>query len=133
MIGCLVMKAVRDSWFATHRPQILIIVAVALLALFIAGAVTAPAVAVPTAFLTLIVGIAAQQSLGNIFAGIVLALAHPFRVGDQIKLEAISLDGTVKALGIVYTEVVIDGAVHYVPNATVLSGAVTVHPETPAQ
>lgn len=121
------MKTVRDSWVVTHRPQLLIIAAVAFIALFIVGAVSAPAVAVPTAFLTLIVGIAAQQSLGNIFAGIVLALSHPFKVGDTIKLPAaIDIEGVVKAMGIVYTEVLADGEIHYIPNTVVLSGAVTI-------
>ena len=31
-----------------------------------------------------LVGIAAQQSLANVFAGMVLLMARPFRVGDQI-------------------------------------------------
>ncbi len=120
------MKTVRDSWVATHRPQLLIIAAVAFIALFIVGAVSAPAVAVPTAFITLIVGIAAQQSLGNIFAGIVLALAHPFKIGNTIKISSVNQTGVVKAMGIVYTEIVENDEVVYIPNTTVLSGAVTI-------
>ena len=40
------------------------------------------------ALTSVFVGIAAQQSLSNVFAGMVLLLAHPFRVGDAIRLRA---------------------------------------------
>lgn len=121
------MKIVRDtSWIVAHRPQLLIIAVLAFIALVIMGAVTAPTIAVPTAFITLIVGIAAQQSLGNIFAGILLALAHPFGVGNYIRISSVNLEGVVKTLGIVYTEVLSDDNQVFVPNATVLAGAVTV-------
>jgi len=120
------MKTVRDSWVATHRPQLLIIATVAFIALVTVGAITAPAVALPTAFITLIVGIAAQQSLGNIFAGIVLALAHPFKVGDIIEVSSVGLIGVVRTMGIVYTELISDKQVLYIPNSSVLAGAVKI-------
>ena len=38
------------------------------------------------ALTTVFVSIAAQQALGNVFAGLVLVFARPFRVGDAIRL-----------------------------------------------
>ena len=37
---------------------------------------------------SVIVGIAAQQAMSNVFAGMVLLLARPFRAGDLIGLRA---------------------------------------------
>ena len=39
-----------------------------------------------TALTSVLIGIAAQQSLSNVFAGMVLLLSRPFRVGDPIQL-----------------------------------------------
>lgn len=72
-----------------------------------------------------IVGIAAQQSLSNVFAGFVLLFARPFVVGDVIWLRSGALGGTVTgkvlAMGLTYVRLeTIHGLVH-VPNASVLS------------
>jgi small-conductance mechanosensitive channel len=80
------------------------------------------------ALTSVFVGIAAQQALGNVFAGLVLMFARPFRVGDAIRLRAGSLggtiDGTVIDIGITYVRVDSDGNVLSVPNAQVLNAVV---------
>jgi small-conductance mechanosensitive channel len=80
------------------------------------------------ALTSVFVGIAAQQALGNMFAGLVLNFARPFRVGDAIRLRAGALggtlDGTVIDIGITYVRVVSDGSVMSVPNAQVLNAVV---------
>lgn len=80
------------------------------------------------ALTSVFVGIAAQQALGNMFAGLVLTFARPFRVGDAIRLRAGALggtlDGTVIDIGITYVRVVSDGSVMSVPNAQVLNAVV---------
>jgi small-conductance mechanosensitive channel len=80
------------------------------------------------ALTSVFVGIAAQQALGNMFAGLVLMFARPFRVGDAIRLRAGALggtlDGTVIDIGITYVRVVSDGSVMSVPNAQVLNAVV---------
>ena len=43
--------------------------------------------AVGGAFTAVIVGLAAQQTLGNLIAGIVLLSARPFRVGERVRLQ----------------------------------------------
>jgi len=75
-----------------------------------------------------IVGIAAQQSLANIFAGIVLLMARPFRVGDQVGIRSGALsgliEGTVTEISITYVSLhTANGPVH-VPNSQVLAAAV---------
>ncbi len=80
------------------------------------------------ALTSVFVGIAAQQALGNVFAGPVLQLARPFRVGDAIRLRAGALggtiDGTVIDIGITYVRVEADGSVMSVPNGQVLNAVV---------
>ena len=93
------------------------------------------------ALTSVFVGIAAQQALSNVFAGIVLLLAHPFRVGDTIRLRAGALggqlDGTVTEIGITYVRLDAGGSIMSVPNSQVLNAVVGPVPpppvETPAQ
>jgi hypothetical protein len=77
---------------------------------------------------SVLLGIAAQQSLANVFAGIVLLMARPFRVGDQIGIRsgALSglLEGTVSEISITYVRLeTANGPIH-VPNSQVLAAAV---------
>ena len=59
-----------------------------------------------------VVGIAAQQSLGNVFAGVVLLLSRPFTVGDDIRLRsgalAGELNGRVTGMGLTYVALLTD-------------------------
>ena len=80
------------------------------------------------ALTTIIVSIAAQQALGNVFAGLVLMLARPFKVGDAIRLRAGALggpvDGRVTDIGITYVRVDTGGGVLSIPNSQVLNAVV---------
>jgi small conductance mechanosensitive channel len=86
--------------------RLLATTAVVILALRIAG-VTASTLAVGGAFTAVLLGLAAQQALGGIFAGIVLQSTRPFRVGERVRLVggalAGSIEGTVSSLGLFYT------------------------------
>jgi len=75
-----------------------------------------------------ILGIAAQQSLANVFSGIILLSARPFRVGDQIGIRSGALsgliEGTVTEISLTYVLLeTANGPVH-VPNSQVLAAAV---------
>ena len=50
------------------------------------------------ALTTVFLSIAAQQALSNVFAGLVLVLARPFKVGDAIRLRAGALGGTIDGI-----------------------------------
>jgi small-conductance mechanosensitive channel len=98
--------------------------AVVILALRIAG-VTAATLAVGGAFTAIVLGLAAQQTLGSLFAGIVLQSTRPFRVGERVRLVggalAGSIEGTVSSLGLFYATLV-QGADHLqVPNSVLIS------------
>ncbi len=106
----------------------LLTVAIALLiALGVAG-VNPAALLLGGAFTAVIVGLAAQQTLGNVIAGTVLLSAGPFRVGDRVRLQggqiAGQIDGTVSSLGLLYTTLVTADGLVNVPNSVVLNVAV---------
>ncbi len=87
------------------------------------------------ALTTVFVSIAAQQALGNVFAGIVLLLARPFRVGDNVRLRAGALggqlDGVITDIGITYVRLNTSGSNMSVPNSLVLAAVVGPVPAPP--
>jgi small-conductance mechanosensitive channel len=80
------------------------------------------------ALTSVFVGIAAQQALSNVFAGIVLLLARPFRVGDAVRLRAGALggqlDGTITEIGITYVRLDTGSSIMAIPNSQVLNAVV---------
>jgi hypothetical protein len=80
------------------------------------------------ALTSVFVGIAAQQALSNVFAGLVLLAARPFKVGDSIRLRAGALSGeiggTVSEIGITYLLLSTPDGVLSVPNSQVLNAVV---------
>jgi small-conductance mechanosensitive channel len=75
-----------------------------------------------------IVGIAAQQALGNVFAGVVLLLARPFSVGDSIRVKSGALggplEGTVSGMGMTYVTLLTEDGPLSLPNSSLLAAAV---------
>src|SRR5579859_2782545 len=73
--------------------------------------------------------IAAQQSLSNLFAGVMLQFAQPFRVGDKVRIRsgalAGTIEGTVTEFSITYVELDTDDGRVLLPNAQVLAAAVS--------
>jgi small-conductance mechanosensitive channel len=84
--------------------------------------------AVGGAITAVIVGLAAQQTFGNVFAGLVLTSARPLKVGDRVRLQAGGvagqLEGDVTSIGLLYTTFAQGDDVMLVPNTIVLSAAV---------
>ena len=82
-----------------------------------------------------IVGIAAQQALGNVFAGIVLLLARPFGVGERVRVRSGALGGTyegvVDDISLTYVSITTDEGRVSVPNSGILGAAVIRLPKTP--
>jgi small-conductance mechanosensitive channel len=79
-----------------------------------------------------ILGIAAQQSLGNMFAGIVLLVARPFRAGDRVRVKTGSLggpfEGEVMSMGLTYVTFSTDEGMTFVPNLTLLASGIVRSP-----
>jgi small-conductance mechanosensitive channel len=80
-------------------------------------------------------GIAGQQTLANLFAGIVLLVAHPFRVGQRVQLRSGALGGCIEGrvveVGLAYLQIDATEGVLAIPNSQVLS-AVVAPPSTAA-
>jgi small conductance mechanosensitive channel len=75
-----------------------------------------------------IVGLSAQQTLGNVIAGTVLLTARPFRVGQRIRFQAGAIggqiEGVVSSLGLLYTSVARGDDRLMIPNNMVLAAVV---------
>jgi small conductance mechanosensitive channel len=103
------------------------LVAAALAALRIAG-LEPRTLAVSGAIVAVVFGLASQQTLGNLIAGVVLISARPFRVGDRVRLQSGGLagevEGIVTALGLLYTTFARGDDSIMVPNNIVLGSAV---------
>jgi len=83
--------------------------------------------ALPVSISGVVVGIAAQQSLGNFFACIVLLFTRPFSVGDTITLRSGALggqyDGEVTAITLTFTMLQTEDGPISLPNSGVLAAA----------
>ena len=54
----------------------------------------------------LVIGFAASNLIGNVIAGIYLAITRPFRIGDRMKV--FNGDGRVSDIGLLYTRLLLD-------------------------
>jgi len=115
--------------------RLLTMTAAIALALRIAG-IRPQALVLGGAATAVVVGLAAQQTLANVIAGIVLLNARTFRVGERIRLQggglAGSVEGVVASLGLMYTTLAAGADAIMVPNSVVLSVAVVPLRQPPA-
>ena len=78
----------------------------------------------------LAIGLAAQDTLANLFGAVAVFIDKPFRIGDRIKVE--SVDGNVEAIGLRSTRVrTLDGHLASIPNKTVWSATIVNITERP--
>ncbi|HEX4103320.1 MAG TPA: mechanosensitive ion channel family protein [Pseudonocardiaceae bacterium] len=81
-----------------------------------------------------IVGIAAQQPLSNLFAGLVLLLARPIAVGQWVCIHSGALggplEGSVVEMGLIYTTFSTEHEILHIPNSGLLNAALRA-PTTP--
>jgi len=134
---------------ATVRIFLNLLVGVAaLLALFELAGVSAQSIFLGSAFVGIILGLAAQTVLSNVFAGLLLVLASPFQPGDRVSITSSSYGafppsyphemvypnyaGVVEDVELLYTILRLDaGGVAKVPNSVVL-GALVQQPKVGA-
>jgi small conductance mechanosensitive channel len=106
----------------------LVLIAAAVLLSLRVGGLDPATLAVGGAITAVVIGLAAQQTLGNLIAGMVLIAARPFRVGDRVRLQAGAVAGTIEgvvgSLGLLYTTFAQGQDSVMVPNNVVLSAAV---------
>ena len=86
----------------------------------------------PTSFatiassVTVALGLALQGSLTNFAGGLLILVLKPFKVGDYIIEDTNKNEGTVRSIGLVYTELVtMDNRVIVVPNGTLSNSSLT--------
>jgi small-conductance mechanosensitive channel len=81
-----------------------------------------------------IVGIAAQQPLSNLFAGLVLLIARPVAVGQWVCIHSGALggplEGSVVEMGLIYTTFSTEHEILHIPNSGLLNAALRA-PTTP--
>lgn len=95
-------------------------------------------------FLGIIVGLAAQTSLGNVFASLSIVYSRPFIKGEKITIVPTSysfsapsythdtmmneITGTVKSIGLIYTRILRDDmSMTYMPNSVINQGLIINH------
>jgi small-conductance mechanosensitive channel len=76
-----------------------------------------------TAVLGLVLGFAAQRTLSNFVAGILIAIAQPLRLGDRVRVD--NDTGQVEEIGLTYTFIRLDdGARLVIPNDKLASDTI---------
>jgi len=76
-----------------------------------------------TAVLAAIIGFAAQHTIGNMVAGVQLAVSQPIKIGDRITFEEV--DGRVTDITLSYTYVNPgDGTTVVIPNQMLVDGII---------
>jgi len=80
-----------------------------------------------------IVGIAAQQTLGNLFAGLVLLFARPYVPGEYIRVHSGSIggpfDGRIVYTGLMYSSIETKEGRINIPNLSLMAAAIGTIPE----
>ncbi|MEO8289428.1 MAG: mechanosensitive ion channel domain-containing protein [Gaiellaceae bacterium] len=76
-----------------------------------------------SAVIAIIIGFAAQATLSNVVAGILIAFTQPLRLGDQVEVG--TAVGTVEEIGLIYTLLRSpEGPRFYVPNTRMASDTI---------
>src|SRR5438552_4874015 len=76
-----------------------------------------------SAIIGIVVGLAAQRTLANFVAGVVIAFTQPLRIGDQVTVD--DVDGTVEEIGLTYTFIrTADNARLVIPNEKLASDTI---------
>lgn len=116
----------RTRYRVLRRSTVAVIIGVGVLsALLVIPEVRAVAgsILASSAILALVIGLAAQTTLSNFVAGILIAFTQPIRLGDSVSVAGSS--GTVEEIGLTYTLIRAgDGARYFVPNAKLASDTI---------
>jgi small conductance mechanosensitive channel len=106
----------------------LILLGIALLVALRYAGLDPHALTIGGAFTAVVLGLAAQNTLGNILAGLLLLSARPFRVGDRVRFQggglAGQIEGVVMSLGLLYVTLAQGEDTIMVPNNVAMASAV---------
>jgi small-conductance mechanosensitive channel len=105
-----------------------LVVAAIVLAQFTSLEKLAAGIFASTAVLGLIIGFAAQNTISNIIAGVLIAITQPIRIGDRVSFE--DREGRVTDITLSYTFIDPgDGSQVVIPNQLLVQGIVHNHSE----
>jgi small-conductance mechanosensitive channel len=131
-VGRIVERLPGDRASRRTRARTLLRLGTALGVVLVAGIVLwqfqatkdyAGAVFASTAVVAVVIGLAAQGTLSNVVAGIVLAFSQPIRLGDRVSIDG--LDGVVEEIGLSYSRLRReDGSSVEFPNALLAQKAI---------
>lgn len=83
-----------------------------------------------------VIGIAAQQTLGNFFAGLVLLFARPYVPGQRVKIRTGAMggpfEGVIVTAGLMYTTILTEEGPVSMPNSGLLGAAIGPADDLPA-
>jgi small-conductance mechanosensitive channel len=103
-----------------------LVIAAIVLAQFTSLGKLAAGIFASTAVLGLIIGFAAQNTISNVIAGVLIAIAQPIRIGDRVGFE--DREGRVTDITLSYTFIDPgDGSSIVVPNQLLVQGIVHNH------
>lgn len=103
--------------------MILVIIAMIALSQFTDLKRLATGVLASSAVIALIVGFAAQHTIGNLVAGVQIGVSQPYKIGDQISFE--ETQGRVTDISLSYTYIDPgDGTTVLIPNQLLLEGII---------
>ncbi|HTT96265.1 MAG TPA: mechanosensitive ion channel domain-containing protein [Solirubrobacterales bacterium] len=103
-----------------------LVIAAIVLAQFTSLGKLAAGIFASTAVLGLIIGFAAQNTIANVIAGVLIAITQPIRIGDRITFE--EREGRVTDITLSYTYVDPgDGTAVVIPNQLLVEGIVHNH------
>jgi small-conductance mechanosensitive channel len=141
LLGTLIVARLVDRWIEHHlsltpevrtryrvvrRSAVAVVLTVGLLsALLVIPQVRAVAgsILASGAVIALIIGLAAQTTLSNWVAGVLIAITQPLRLGDSVTV--VNASGTVDEIGLTYTIIRgSDGSRYFVPNAKLASDTI---------
>ena len=104
----------------------ILVVAAIVLAQFTSLGKLAAGIFASTAVIGLIIGFAAQNTISNIIAGVLIAITQPFRIGDRVGFE--EREGRVTDITLSYTFIDPgDGSRVVIPNQMLVQGIVHNH------
>jgi small-conductance mechanosensitive channel len=105
-----------------------LVIAAIVLAQFTSLGKLAAGIFASTAVLGLIIGFAAQNTISNLIAGVLIAITQPIRIGDRVSFE--DREGRVTDITLSYTFIDPgDGSSIVVPNQLLVQGIVHNHSE----
>ena len=108
-----------------------LVIAAIVLAQFTSLEKLAAGIFASTAVIGLIVGFAAQNTISNVIAGVLIAITQPIRIGDRVSFE--DREGRVTDITLSYTFIDPgDGSRVVIPNQLLVQGIVHNHSEVDA-